>query len=263
MVGERYQLIATDNLTKERYVIALHNDNKENKGSLGVIDRGVSLFKNELELACYLYKKNKIPTLNVNFKIMYKQKGEKYLPLIFNDLHIKNISRKVDNKINYDDDFVYYVVRKLLAKLNDADFYRYLRKTNRRNQRSKDNGNYVNNKVLDDIIDYYNNYIVTRNIDANSAVIQYSLLSEFTQYKQLRTLYYLMKSYDLEKKVIEQPLETISFDELIVSCNEEFSIKENLYGTVQRMYNYGGMDEVYSVYDLDDIIDRGGLVLKK
>lgn len=268
MAGERYQLIAIDNLTKERYIIELRNDNKVNKGSLGFIDRGVSLFKNELELASYLYRKGKLPTLNVTFTIMYKQKGEKYLPLIFNDRHINNISRKVDNKINYDDDFVYYVVRLLLVKLGDENFYNYIRRENRKNKRAVNNGNYVDNKILDNIIDYYHSYIVPNNIDENSALIQYSLLKEFTQYKQLRTLYYLMKSYDIQHKCTTELEEDrmISLEEYLTSLPDEtdfgLGIKEEKYELVKSLYNHGGMDAVYSNYDLDDIYDGDGPKLK-
>lgn len=268
MAGERYQLIAIDNLTKERYIIELRNDNKSSKGSLGFIDRGVSLFKNELELAGYLYKKGKLPTLNVTFTIMYKQKGEKYLPLIFQDNHINNIAKKVDNKINYDDDFVYYVVRLLLAKLSDENFYDYIRRENKKNQRAIHNGNYVNNKILDDIIEYYYSYIVPNNIDANSALIQYSLLNEFTQYKQLRTLYYLMKSYDMQHKSTTELEEdrTILLEEYLNFLPDEtdfgLGIKEKKYELVKSLYNHGGMDEVYSNYDLDDIYDADGPKLK-
>ena len=258
-------LVAVDNVTRQRYVIELRNSNVNDKGSLGFIDRGVSLFKDELQLSMYLYNKGKIPTMNVSYTIIYQQKGEKTLPLIFDDAHISHIAKKTDNKINYDDDFVYYVVRILLMKLSDENFYRYIRKENKKNQRSAKSGNYVDNKILDNIIDYYNGYIVPNEIDASSITIQYSLLKEFTQYKQLRTLYYLIKSYDKMQKARPYVEETISLDEYLRSLSLEDSglgIRENKYELVRNIYNRGGMDEVYATYDLDDIYDEDGPKLK-
>lgn len=265
MANERYQLVAVDNVTRQRYVIELRNSNVNDKGSLGFIDRGVSLFKDELQLSMYLYNKGKIPTLNVSYTIIYQQKGEKTLPLIFDDAHISHIAKKTDNKINYDDDFVYYVVRILLMKLSDENFYRYIRKENKKNQRSAKSGNYVDNKILDNIIDYYNGYIVPNEIDASSITIQYSLLKEFTQYKQLRTLYYLIKNYDKMQKARPYVEETISLDEYLRSLSLEDSglgIREDKYELVRNIYNRGGMDEVYATYDLDDIYDEDGPKLK-
>lgn len=267
MASERYQLVAIDNVTKERYVIELRNSNKNDKGSLGFIDRGVSVFKDQLELARYLFKKGKIPTLNVSFFIVYNQKGEKHLPLIFNDPCINNVSKRTDNKLSYNDDFVYYTVRCLLAKLSDENFYQYIKRENKRNQRSAYNGNYVDNKILDNIIDYYYEYIVPYEIDANSATIQYSLLKEFTQYKQLRTLYYLIKQYDLQQKNNSETYETISFDEYMTSYYQPqedsgFGIKDSKYDAVKGDYDKDGMDGVYAVYDFDDIYDENGPKLK-
>lgn len=267
MKQERYKLIAIDNITKDEYVIELTNDNKDNRATLGFIDHGTSLFKNEIQLVNYLYKKGKIPTLNVTFKILYKQNGNKYLDVIYNDLYIANLTTRVDNKVRYDDDFVYFVVRLLLSKLGDRNFYDYLYKQNRKNQRSKYNGNFVNNKILDNIVDYYNGYIVPNEIDANTAEIQYSLLKEFTQYKQLRTLFSFIKDYDAlkmnEDMEIINDFEQISLDELEFDTEDTnfITVKEELYEKIYYLYQKGGMEAVYSVFDFDDIYDKDGQVL--
>lgn len=267
----RYQLIAIDKVTKVEYVVELDNDNKQNKGSLGLIDRGTSRFENEFKLATYLYKKGKIPTLNVTFKILYKQKGNKYLDVIYNDLHIYNISRRVDNKVKYNDDFVYFVLRSLLAKLGDPEFYNYIYKQNKKNQRAKYNGNFVDNKILDNIVDYYNGYIVPRKIDANTADIQHSLLKEFRQYKQLRTLFSFIKDYDeikdidiekefevIQMNILEEEQSNIEEDCESINC---INVRSDLYNKIYDLYKKGGMEAVYSVFDLDDIYDESGPVL--
>lgn len=266
----RYQLVAIDNETKDEYIIKLNNDNKGNKASLGFIDRGTSLFKNEFQLANYLYKKGKIPTLNVTFKILYRQDGNKYLNVIYDNNYIANLSKRVDNKIKYDDDFVYFVLRLLLAKLGDKEFYDYLYKQNKKNQRAKYNGNFVNNRILDNIVDYYNGYIVPNDIDANTAEIQYSLLKEFTQYKQLRTLFSFIESYDAMKAMVK---EEVCIDQMSLLEEQQYFIEEDyeptnhitvrpeLFDKVYDLYQKGGMEAVYSVFDFDDIYDESGPVL--
>lgn len=267
----RYQLIAIDNVTKMEYIVELKNGNKNKKGSLGLIDRGTTRFKNNYQLASYLYKNGKIPTINVTFKILYKQEGNKYLDVIYADNHIYNISRRVDNKVRYDDDFVYFVLRLLLAKLGDSEFYDYIYKQNKKNQRAKYNGNFVDNKILDNIVDYYNGYIVPNEIDANTADIQYSLLKEFKQYKQLRTLFLFIKNYDAIKNIDrEKEFEVIQMnilEEEQSSIEEDYEItnyitvKSELYNKIYNLYQKGGMEAVYSVFDLDDIYDESGPIL--
>ena len=155
----------------------------------------------------------------------------------------------------------------LLSKLGDRNFYDYLYKQNRKNQRSKYNGNFVNNKILDNIVDYYNGYIVPNEIDANTAEIQYSLLKEFTQYKQLRTLFLFIKDYDVlkmnEDMEIINDFEQISLDELEFDTEDTnfITVKEELYEKIYYLYQKGGMEAVYSVFDFDDIYDKDGQVL--
>lgn len=265
MGNERYQLVAIDNVTKEKYVIQLKNDNKINKGALGFIDRGTSKFKDMLQLARYLHSKGKIPTLNVQFTIVYLQnKEEKNLPVIFNDSSIYNVSKMVDNTIDWDNDFVYYVVRLLLAKLNYKEFYDYIIRENNHNYRLKNCGNYLNSRILGIIINYHDNYVKPKNMDVNTASVQYGLLKELSQYKQLRTLYYLMKKYDLQRSVEPEEVEELTFDDIHYDeVSPMRQIKPEMQEEVEQLVRIGGMDEVYSYYDGDQVFDVGCLSYKK
>lgn len=277
----RYQLVAIDNATNTEYVVELNNDSKENKAPLGFIDHGLSRFKDDYSLAKFLYEKGVIPTLNVTFKIKYRaNKKDNYLTPIYNDAYIYHVSGRVDNKVDAYDDFLLFVIRTLLIYLSKEDFYDFVLKENRKNGRRKYSGDFVDNRVINTINDYYNMYIVPKHIDANSAEIQYTLLKEFTQYKQLRCLYKFIKDYDNTKEKIIEPAFNLKAEQLAMTdppfnyfldaSKEEFkepdsiTVREDLYDKVLRLYELGGMEAVYEIYDLDDIYQTGGvqLVLK-
>lgn len=260
MKSERYQLVAIDNVTKEKYVIELTNDNKFNKGSLDFIDNGTCRFKDKLQLAKYFYDKGKIPTLKVNFTITYiNNKEEKHLPVIFNDEYIYNVS-----KTNHNENFIYYVVRLLLSKLSYGEFYDYLMEENNYNRDLKKSGSYLNNIILGTIANYYSNYVIHKNIGVNITNIEYTLFKELKQYKQLRTLYYFMKNYDLKKRVNLRKEESLTFGDFCNSDGEQNpKIKPSMQEEVDFLRTIYGMDEVYSYYDGDQVFESGCLDYKK
>lgn len=277
----RYQLVAIDNNSKQEYIVELNNDNKDNKAPLGFIDHGLSRFKDDYSLAKFLYEKGLIPTLNVTFKIKYRaKKKDNYLTPIYNDAYIYHVSGRVENRVDAYDDFLLFVIRTLLIYLSKEDFYDFVLKENRKNSRRKYSGDFVDNRVIHTINDYYNMYIVPNHLDANSTEIQYTLLKEFTYYKQLRCLYKFIKDYDNTKEKLIEPAFNLKAEQLAMTdppfnyfldeSKEEFkeidsiSIREDLYDKVWELYQLGGMEAVYEVYDLDDIYQTGGvqLVLK-
>lgn len=277
----RYQLVAIDNNTKKEYIVVLKNDSKDNKASLGFIDHGLSKFKNDYALAKYLYEKGSIPTMDVTFKIKYRaNKKDNYLSPIYYDAYIYHISGRVDNQVRVYDDFLLFVVRTLLVYLSKEDFYKFLLSENKKNRRRKYSGDFVDDRVIHTANDYFNMFIVPNNIDANSAEIQYTLLKEFTQYKQLRTLYKFIKDYDNKNVKIVEPAFNLKAEQLEMDLPlinlflgedaEEFkeceaiTVKEELYDKLFKLYELGGMEAIYEIYDLDDIYDKDGvqLVLK-
>lgn len=277
----RYQLVVIDNNSKQEYVVELKNDNKDNKAPLGFIDHGLSRFENDYELAKYLFEKGSIPTLNVTFKVKYKAKGkDNYLSPIYYDPYIYNVSKRADNKVDAYDSFLEFVIRTLLIYLSEAEFYDFLLEQNRKNRKRKYSGDFVDNRVINTVVDYYNMFILPHNIDANSAEIQYTLLKEFTQYKQLRTLYKFIRDYDDTKEKIVEPAFNLKAEQLCMDdppinyyldeSELEFiepdfiTIREDLYEKVWNLYQLGGMEAVYELYDLDDIYQKDGvqLVLK-
>ena len=117
---ELYQLVAISNGIE--YVVELKNDNKNNRGSLELIDSGTTRFQNERHLAQYLYDTGKIPTTDVRFAIKYRYDGNKYMPVIFNDRELFAISKNVGNNDIYND-YVFFFLKKLEAELNNPMFY--------------------------------------------------------------------------------------------------------------------------------------------
>ena len=249
MERELYQLVAITKNNME-YVVELKNENKKNRGKLEFIDNGTTRFKNEESLAEYLYNAGKIPTKEVIFAIKYNNKGAKYLPLIFNDKELTYVSKNVANDDVFPD-YVFHFLKLLEVSLSDPVFYNYLIRINSRNEREVRNGNYINQKLITSIIEYYNTYIKTNNIDENRADLQYSILKELYNYKQLRTLRMFYLNY---KNIIKKENDIIPAKDVNKTNIEEMpDIPEDL----DYAYKNGGMDEVYNIADLDDLISSG------
>ena len=249
MERELYQLVAITNNNME-YVVELNNENKNNRGKLEFIDNGTARFENELSLAKYLYNAGKIPTQKVGFAIKYNNKGAKYLPLIFNDKELTYVSKNVGDNDVYND-YVFHFLKLLEVSLSDSVFYNYLIRINSRNEREARNGNYINQKLITSIIEYYNTYIRTNNIDENKADLQYSILKELYNYKQLRTLRMFYLNY---KNVMKKENDIIPTKDVNKENIEEMP---DIPDHIDYAYKNGGMDEVYSVADLDDLIANG------
>lgn len=194
MASELYQLVAIDR-TGHEYVIELKNDNKNNKGQLNVIDYGTASFANEKYLANYLYNSGKIPTIDVSFSIKYSRNGVRYLPVIYNDGVFKHAVKDLDDK-KYGD-LQFYILTKFEEHLNHPDFYRFISLKNQKNSMQNSNGNYLNNKFIENMNNYYNSYIRTNNIDIDRSEFRIPLSNEISKsYKSFRTLYLFIKEYD-------------------------------------------------------------------
>lgn len=249
MERELYQLVAITNNNME-YVVELNNENKNNRGKLEFIDSGTARFKDQESLAKYLYNAGKIPTTEVSFAIKYNNKGPKYLPVIFSDKELAYVSKNVGDNDVYND-YVFHFLKLLEISLSDQVFYNYLIRINSRNEREARNGNYINQKLITSIIEYYNTYIKTNNIDANKADLQYSILKELYNYKQLRTIRMFYLNY---KNVMKKENDIIPTKDVNKTNIEEMpDIPED----IDYAYKNGGMDEVYSIADLDDLIANG------
>lgn len=195
MGKELYQLVAKDKLGNE-VIIELNNSNKKNKGSLELIDSGTTLFENKYSLSNYLFKKGKIKDIEVDFMIKYFHNGERYLPVIFNDKRLRGITK--DETIK--NDAIYIYLKHLEALLYSKGFYNYIISLNEKNNKQKTNGNYLNQKIINSIIEYYNLYVRTNDIDSNKYELQMVLLKELYNYKQFRTLYLFVEEYNNQKR---------------------------------------------------------------
>lgn len=198
MSNELYQLVAIDNSGKE-YIIELKNDNKNNKSQLSVLDFGTATFKNNAALAHYLFEKGKIPTKDVTFVIKYIRNGVRYLPIIYNDNNLKHAVKDLDSKSFID--LLFYVLAKFEELLNHPDFYAYILRKNQENNNQRSNGNYLNNKFIEHMNEYYNAYIRTNEIDVDRSEFRLPIFSDIAKsYKTFRTLYTYIREYDLRIK---------------------------------------------------------------
>lgn len=253
MKNELYQLVAFDKNNIE-YIIELNNDNKKNKGTLEFIDSGTVQFSDSEKLAEYLFNNGKIPTKDVTFSIKYLYKENRYLPLIFNNRELYNVLMSKDFTVY--NDFMYVVLRKVEVELNNKHFYKYLVEKNFNNMKIKNNGNYFSLNLSKKFNEYYVDYVLTNDIDSNRADIQCKILNELRNYKQLRTVYMFYLDFIKNKdKIIESQLfEKYKLDFPVPEKYEHMpDIPEDIY----EAYRHGGMDEVYSIADGDDIFDKG------
>jgi len=253
MERELYQLIALDKDGNE-YVVELKNDNPNDRGRLEYIDSGTARFLNDEHLAEYLFNKGKIPTKEVSFFIKYNYKGEKFLPLIYNDAKIYNASKNINDKEIYYD-ILFFFLKDIEIALWNSDFYYYIVNSNNESAKQQKNGNQINQKLYLAIKDYFDSYVRIGDIDSNKAEIQYEILKELYSYKQFRTLYYLYKNY-MNSKIKEVDTQNQRKD-VKSSVEKKYENMPDIPDYIADAYEKGGMDEVYGVADLDDLVSKG------
>lgn len=257
MGRELYQLVAIDKNNNE-YIIELNNENKNNKGSLSVLDSGTTYFENENHLAKYLFAKEKIPTEDVRFAIKYNYKGSRYLPVIYNDVDLNRISKKADNE----EVFIQYVLnlyRKIEEQLYDRDFYEHLIIINDANSQEPNNGNYLQERLMQSIIRFYDTFIKINESELEKEYFRKEIIRQMSTYKQFRTLYMYYQAYinpyvkennaNEELKHHKTTFETLAKKE----SERNFDIPDELLDVYEKY----GMDGVYSITDVDEIISKG------
>lgn len=256
MSGERYQLVAIDENNNE-YIIELNNDNKNNKGKLYFIDRGVTRFQNPQHLASHLYEEGKIPNVPVKFVIRYNHVGIKELPLIFYDGDLLSISKNADDEAKISEIALKYYL-KLEEMLQKYGFYNYLRTINNRNSFDKKSGNFLKDRLIDNIRKLYENFILTQNPTSEKVEIQFEIMQDLTEYKQLRTLHSFYKTY--ENMYVNNFNEVKEFDKKTtfetITKRESAEIPE-IPQELQKAYDTYGMDGVWAIADAEDVVDKG------
>lgn len=252
MARELYQLVAFSSGIE--YVIDLNNDNKNNRGSLEFIDSGTSRFPSEKKLAEYLYENGKIPTKNVKFAIKYMHEGPKYLPVVINDLQIAALTNSDNQKLkemallqNMEVDFGQYVFR-LVARIEtemfNKEFYKTLLSINSKSKKRYRSGNYLNSKLMRALNEYFTAFVLPNDDYSNRTEIRLEILNELYSYKQLRTMHLFYNEYILKHKEKE--------DNIVIGV-PNYEELPDIPDYIASAYRYGGLDEVYSVADLDDL----------
>jgi len=252
-MGEKnmYQLVAINDNTNEEIVIELKNENKE-KGPLRLIDMGTTYFKNSEDLASYLYKEGKIPNLNYTFAVKYLRNGFKYLPVAYNNSSLRIIT-KIDSEEKYSE-LVFSYFMQLKNDILDKKFYRYIMNKQETGKSIYNSGDIISDELKQAIIEYYNAYSGS-NTNNKKTELQSRIIKELVQYKQFRTIHNWSKSYkELVLSEKRQRTEEEKLKEFLPEVNEDN------YALAQA-YKDGGMDEVYTLYDLSEL-DRLGAKLR-
>lgn len=272
-----YQLVAIDKDGVE-HVIGIKNRNKQNKTHLSLIDYGTSFFESEAQMRYYFEtRKENFPT-NCNFKIKYVYDGEvKYLNCIYNEPFLKEEIRKrylkkdgIFEKINTKQteheqrSMAYKLFDEIEKLLIDENFYTslVLYEKNRLGM-----SNILNQKLQESLHKYtylFNSTFLNEEDIKEKNDLKHSIIRELEQYKQYRTLYWIVKTYKMGELKLD--IETLDDEKKYIEIMKseekkegtwDFGEKINVPEDVQYRYEKGGMDEVYQNFDLDDLIGKG------
>lgn len=285
---KRYQLIAIDKDTNDKIIIKIKNNNKiEEKAPLSVIDFGTSAFNDEVALANRLYKKGELPHSNFKFIIVYKANGLKELPCIFNDKRIHEITNPnakflIENKPI--DKLRSYLIKEFINLIRNNRNFNIFKTVTIDNRIIKNSGNYVNDRLYNQILDFEKNYLNKHNSRKNDELYvdtMQILDNQLKNYKEFRTLYFYTHILSHQAEIKLEPHEIItpksksenspeymdqqqalynsynydkaSHDERYESTEENLSTNKLKKILLEQAYNNDDMDEFYSTYDLDDI----------
>ena len=197
---------------------------------------------------------------------MIDKDGSKYLPVVYNNPTLRCIAKISDDKIYKN--FANAFLNGFVADLTEKDFYRFIMKLQNNNKSEYKNGCYLNNQIETLLIEIYNNSHSEKK-ESNNYELKTIISKELTQYKQFRTLFYFSNMYGKYLETANQNKKNEDIVDIIDKQIEmenkkirEFlpEVNEDNYG-VYTAFKDGGMDEVYTLYDLSEL-DRLGSKLR-
>lgn len=257
MVGELYQLVAIDKEGHEQ-VIKLNNENKNSKGFLFYIDSGTTYMKSKESLVDYLMMQGKISNPDVTFVIKYNNRGVRYLPVIYNDPELRNVSLCATDtkKMKH---YVEYLFDKIDPEVCNSNFYNYISELNDDIFSQIINGNYLNTYIFEKLRKYNEMFGIVRENMAYKEKYKRELVNLFDDYKSIRTLYIFYKCYINAKS--NNLNENIKYDipecvQYILPDDVEDKGKE-IPQHLQKAHEQNGMDGVYALEDNDELIQKG------
>lgn len=198
---EKYQLVAINIDTKEKYIINI-NGNKYGRTTLENIDFVTSLFSNEQEYIKYLKNRGEIPTDRVVLRINFLQNDKiKILPLIFSDCYITQLTNPTNGLINNNnftergDSSRMELILDLLSSLDSKEFYSTLKEQNRLNKANKRSAHYIHNDILISIDCFVEDYVnhVDKSTSCRNITIK-NICDKIEYYQHYRTLYLYINS---------------------------------------------------------------------
>lgn len=243
----RYSLAAFDPKTKKEVLMAINlNDEgiyeiSDGKSKLAIIDGYTMQFKDEEALIYDLIDRG-ILDRDVKLKIRYKNKGNRETPVLYStDTGIKPF---VDELVSKNNDTISTVAndteyfnklynRMLRCSINKPEYIKFLYEKG-----------YINDHLYNRLEAYkLNKYTKYASIEQ----LLTSIVKDLSSYKVIRNIYIGTKRY---KAGDMQPMEPA-----IKKEDENSYLDENEKNQLD-LYLHGGEDELYSIYDKDEISEK-------
>lgn len=227
----RYSLVIENIDTKKQTIVGFNELNhKKNikevktKVELATIDIGTLRFNNEEHLLAYFRNKGIIDFDHASIYITYQMDGTKYLPVVYKNYnYLLHFARNGATEVNINDYEFIKIVDKLINDCRNKGYFRFMK-----------DKKYLNNYLINKITEYIYNPDNIPYKDGDYAFIRSKIAENMREYKVLRGIYVGdMQYYNL--------------------TNEKINDSSN-YEDIIETYERGGYEEVYCLYDLDDLV---------
>lgn len=240
----KYSLVFYDDKKNLKHAIKMKEYNKKtssfeykDKVDLATIDKNTTYFDNYEAMISYLVKNEKIDFVPQEAFIEYNYKGLKRLEIVYKDNKIlADLCHKSNSYVPINDNKFVVYVDSFLKKMNNGRFYRFIMEKGYLTT-------YLEEKVQE--------LIYNGEVDQNFTI---KLITEaLSSYKTIRGIILGSMEYD---RLGYNPIDKKKYK------NDSISTSMTIEDTVLDLYYHGGMDDVYSAFDneqleqLDDSVKK-------
>jgi len=242
-----YSLVVYNNKNHEKIIIDRTKFDKLYK-----IDCLTARFKDKEEFVKFLISSELIKEEDVRIYIHYKYKGDKYLPIIYNNIDLLFYIVQTDrNKLEESVDFNYFTefYNKLVNYMRDLDFITALQQF-QLSPTGKYNGDYLSSTFFEVLMEY--NYAVNiSKVNDNEhlnyiADLEHQIRKHLEGYKNFRILAKIISKYEKLKFGKE-------FSLIELEKEQETELRREVPELMKTLNDNGGMDDVYSIFDYEEV----------
>lgn len=227
----RYSLVIENIDTKKQTIVEFNELNiKKNmrelktKVELATIDNGTLRFDNEEHLLSYFRNKGVIDFEHASIYITYQMDGTKYLPVIYKNYnYLLHFAHNGSTEVNINDYEFIKIVDNLINNCRKKGYFRFMK-----------DKKYLNNYLINKITEYIYNPDNIPYKDSDYAFIRSKITENMRGYKVLRGIY----------------IGDMQYNNLTNEKIESQTYYEEIIDTFQR----GGYDELYRLYNLDELV---------